>query len=93
MKVPTVSRLISAVGVALLLAGCSNKPYEPEVVTPQDVKARMDRGDAVLMADVRTPRSFQREHIEGAVSLPIAEVSQTNKVNLPKDRWIVLYCT
>lgn len=86
-------RLIAATGAALLLVGCSNKPYEPEVVTPQDVQARIQRGDAVLLADVRSPRSYQREHIEGAVSFPIAEVSQTNRVDLPKDRWIVLYCT
>lgn len=91
-----MSRLIrwmSVAATALVLAGCSNKPYEPEVVTPQDVQARIQRGDNVLMADVRHPRSFLREHIEGAVNFSIAEVSQTNKVDLPKDRWIVLYCT
>lgn len=89
-----MSRLTRLIAVAaLLLAGCSNKPYEPELVTPQDVQGRLQRGDAILMTDVRHPRSFAREHIEGAVNFPIAEVSQTHKVDLPKDRWIVLYCT
>lgn len=73
-------------------APAAETQYEPTVVTPQEVQARLKRGDAVVIADVRHADGYGREHIEGAVHFPYATLA-TDEVDLPKDRWIVLYCT
>lgn len=88
----TIRRLSAALLTAWALAGCAQKPYAPELVTPEAVQARVARGEAVLLADVRKPASYRAEHIDGAVSFPAARLAE-GRVALPKDRWIVLYCT
>lgn len=58
----------------------------------QDVKARLAQGAQVTVVDVRAREAFEREHIEGAVSLPWGELEKGHAM-LPKDRFILLYCT
>lgn len=88
----TIRRLGAVFLTAWALAGCAQKPYAPELVTPEAVQSRITRGEAVLFADVRKPASYRTEHIAGAVSFPAARLAE-GRVALPKDRWIVLYCT
>lgn len=90
-----VTRLVLT-GLALMAVGCNAKPagpYEPDPITPAEVQARRAKGETMLIADVRSKYAFEREHIEGAVMLPVAELSKEVKPGLPKDAWIVLYCT
>lgn len=65
--------------------------YQATVLTPKELKARSDQAELV-MVDVRPPESFEREHIAGAINLPWAQLSQSH-AQLPKDRFIALYCT
>lgn len=48
----------------------SPPPFELGRVTPQQVKALMDQGESVIIADVRGRASYELMHIEGAASLP-----------------------
>jgi rhodanese-related sulfurtransferase len=73
----------------LLLAACS--PYEPPRLTATEVHARMAKGEQVLFVDTRPPQAYALEHVDGAVNVPSSRFG--TKTDLPKDRWIVLYCT
>lgn len=65
-------------------------PFQVVRITPQEVRARMDRGESLLIADVRGPGSYDLTHIEGAVSLPGAEVQEWAP-KLDKEQTIVFY--
>ena len=51
---------------------------------------RLRRGDVVLV-DVRPTEEFEAGHIEGARSIPIAELHD-RLAELPADREVVAYC-
>lgn len=65
----------------------------PEIprVNLADAKAALDAGTAVFV-DVRDAGSFARSHIEGARSLPLAELDKRMGELTPTD-WIITYCT
>ena len=50
-------------------------------------------GTAIIL-DVRSAAAYEAGHIEGAVNIPLGEI-ETNAANLdlPKDQWIITYCT
>ncbi|MBU1046722.1 rhodanese-like domain-containing protein [Patescibacteria group bacterium] len=70
-------------------------------ITPQQLKEKMKlarRGgnkENFILLDVRTPEEFAENNIEGAISLPLQEISQENlrRVSLDdKKKEIVVYC-
>ena len=47
---------------------------------------------SAIFVDVRTKDSFDKQHISGALSIPLNELS--NRLSeLPKGSWIITYCT
>jgi rhodanese-related sulfurtransferase len=54
-------------------------------------KARELVKAGALLLDVRTPQEFSREHIDGAVNIPLSELDR-NMSSLKKDQPIVVYC-
>jgi rhodanese-related sulfurtransferase len=63
---------------------------EVEAIGRDELMARLARGDVVLV-DVRPAEEFEAGHIDGAQSIPIAELRQRLE-DLPSDREIVAYC-
>ncbi len=61
-------------------------------ITVEDLKARLDAGENVVVVDARSRESFDSGHIAGAVSIPVSEVSE-RYTELPRAAEIVLYCT
>lgn len=61
-----------------------------EVVAGDELLTRVRRGEVVLI-DVRPSEEFEAGHIEGARSIPIAEL-ESRLGELPDDREIVAYC-
>lgn len=47
-----------------------------------------------IFIDVREPAEYARDHVEGAINIPPAELIAGSKLldNIPKDAEIVLYC-
>jgi adenylyltransferase/sulfurtransferase len=43
-------------------------------IVPQDVKQRLERGEVLLLVDVREPWEHQTAHIEGARLIPLREI-------------------
>jgi len=65
-------------------------PFELQRITAQALKARMDQGESILIADVRGPGSYDLLHIAGAVSLPGAQYLEWG-ATLDKEKPIVFY--
>jgi rhodanese-related sulfurtransferase len=63
---------------------------EMEAIDRDELIARMRRGEIELV-DVRPADEFEAGHIEGARSIPLAELEQ-HLTDLPKDREVIAYC-
>jgi rhodanese-related sulfurtransferase len=61
-----------------------------EVVSRQELAARLRRGDLVVL-DVRPEAEFRAGHIAGARSIPVSELRRRLR-SLPKDVDVVAYC-
>jgi rhodanese-related sulfurtransferase len=60
-------------------------------ITPAEVKQRLDRGEKVVLIDVREPWEFNICRIEGAKLIPMGTVP-ANLQALDSDDEIVVYC-
>jgi 3-mercaptopyruvate sulfurtransferase SseA len=62
-------------------------------VSLEDAKAAFDNGLA-LFVDVRNKDVFRISHITGAYLITLQEFeTRPETINLPKDQWIITYCT
>lgn len=62
-------------------------------VTVEDAKAAFDEGTAVIV-DVRSQAAYEAGHVAGALSIPLNEFeSNIQNIGLPKEQWIITYCT
>jgi hypothetical protein len=63
-------------------------------ITPEELKARLDGGEPLLIVDVRDRVDFEAEPliIPGALHLSIEELDARH-AEIPREREIVLYCT
>jgi rhodanese-related sulfurtransferase/DNA-binding HxlR family transcriptional regulator len=61
-----------------------------EAIGREDLLERLSGGDVVLV-DVRPPEEFAAGHIEGARSIPLAELER-RLAELPPDREVIAYC-
>lgn len=67
------------------------EPMHITEVSPEQLQARLERGDDVVVVDLRQPWEYHAGHIPGAVSLFIEEVPM--RLNeLPTDVDVVLQC-
>ncbi len=74
-------------------APAGTKTAEYRRISPQDAKAAMDAGKNPIIVDVREPYEFASGHIPGAINLPLGDLTQLAKAELPdKDALIYLYC-
>ena len=60
----------------------------PEIAR-EDVRRLLDQG--AYLVEVLPAEEYEREHIAGAVSIPLARLAR-DADRLPRDRAIVVYC-
>jgi adenylyltransferase/sulfurtransferase len=83
---------------------CGIKPAEGELdrlppragdadfnISPADLKARMDRGDALFLLDVREPEEFKIGRLLGGALVPLGELA-ARQGELDPATEIVVYC-
>lgn len=63
---------------------------EVDGIDGEALAARLERGDIVLV-DVRPPEEYAAGHIDGAISVPLAELER-RLGELPGDREVIAYC-
>lgn len=60
---------------------------------PSDVYADLQNGETrFIVLDARTPESYGRGHIPGAINFPHRKIDATTVSVLPKNKLIVTYC-
>ena len=67
-------------------------PAEIPRIQARELWERLQAGEAIVVVDVRSREEYAQEHIAGALSLPLSELSQ-RAAELPRDRLLVFYCT
>lgn len=67
---------------------------EPTKVSIHEVKARVDRGDPLVIIDSRNNKEWDESpmKIPGAIRVPADEVDRLWR-EIPADRPIITYCT
>lgn len=61
---------------------------------PSDVHADLAKGvQDFLVIDCRSPESFARGHLPGALNLPYRKMTGESTTHLPRDKTLVTYCT
>ena len=62
-------------------------------VSLEEALVAYSRGTAIFV-DVRSKQSFDVSHIPGATNIQLGEFeTEPAKIKLPKDEWIITYCT
>ncbi len=63
-------------------------------ITVQELKAKMDSGEDILVIDVRTGNDYEgsKIKIKGAIRISIVKIEERYR-ELPSDKEIVTYCT
>lgn len=99
MKKIMIAAAVLAI-LALALTGCSKSTEEESVnekiqyvkISPKDAKEIMDNEESIVL-DVRTKNEYDQGHIEGAVLLPVDEISsKAEEVLKDKKAKILVYC-
>ena len=62
-----------------------------EQILPADLKQRLDRGDAIVVLDVREPDELALARLPGAVHIPMGDIP-ARLHELDPDREIVVMC-
>lgn len=60
-------------------------------ITPKELKERQDRGDPILLLDVREPWEYATAKIDGALLIPLGTLPQSLG-QLNREEEIVAYC-
>jgi rhodanese-related sulfurtransferase len=60
-------------------------------LSPQELKAKIDKGEKILLVDVRDPDEFAFNRIQGAIHIPLHELGLRHK-ELDPEADIVTYC-
>ncbi|MHB9033874.1 MAG: rhodanese-like domain-containing protein [Anaerolineae bacterium] len=76
---------------ALAETPAPTSPIVVQRISVADAKALVDAGDAILV-DTRAADYYNRQHAQGAISVPLDEVDKLMNT-LPKDKTLILYCT
>ncbi|MCZ2340433.1 MAG: rhodanese-like domain-containing protein [Bacteroidales bacterium] len=60
---------------------------------PQQVKAKLDAGEPVVLLDVRQPEEYEFCHIAGSRLIPLGDLVRcAGAVELPTEGTVVVYC-
>ncbi|WP_019635214.1 rhodanese-like domain-containing protein [Paenibacillus fonticola] len=60
-------------------------------ISPQELSARLKKGEAVKMLDVREPEEWAAGHIEGAKHIPLGQILERLR-ELDADEELIVIC-
>jgi len=60
-------------------------------ISPREIKQRLDRGEKVLLVDVREPWEHAQSRIEGDIHIPMGSIP-ANLQQLDSDEEVICYC-
>ena len=89
-----IQKILAALCLALLLAGCTSLDSAgyTQVSSEKAAQLMADYDDEIVL-DVRTPEEYAEAHIPGAINVPNEEIGEEPIAELPdKDQIILVYC-
>lgn len=82
--------VLSACG-ANILDGSTQEGYK--TITAEETKEMIDRGDNIILLDVRSEQEHKAGYIPGSILIPGSELARQAPVQIQdKDACIVVYC-
>lgn len=89
-----IQKILAALCLALLLAGCTSLDSAGYTQVSSEKAAQlMEDYDDEIVLDVRTPEEYAEAHIPGAINVPNEEIGEEPIAELPdKDQIILVYC-
>ena len=64
----------------------------PSKITPAEVQAIVERGDAVRFVDVRQPWEYENAHIPGILLIPLGELPRRFAAELDPGEAVICIC-
>ncbi len=64
----------------------------PRTITREQLKAKLDAGEDLVLLDVLSPESYRQQHLPGAINIPFDKLDAEHLADLPKEKEIVVYC-
>ncbi len=91
-----MSRTLARVGGLLLLIGLLQHAalggeFRTPSITPEELRARQQTADSLLVVDVRNPAEFRVGHLPGAINIPEPEIAQ-HLPTFEARSGVVVYC-
>ncbi|MBW1741256.1 MAG: rhodanese-like domain-containing protein [Deltaproteobacteria bacterium] len=62
------------------------------IISVQDLKAKMDAGEKLMLLNPLSDIEFNEGHIPGSVNIPLHEIMTTDKLPQDKDTLVITYC-
>lgn len=83
-----------AIVLSILILPLMGWADDVQRITVQELKAKMDKGESVVVLDVRTTGSWMSSHekIKGAVRISINAL-EARLAEIPKGSEVITYCT
>lgn len=75
---------------ALFLFSTSAVSIGAERITAEELKAMLERGEKIVLMDVRTPQEHYEAHIPGSILMPLDTLGSVDK--LPAGGRHIIYC-
>ena len=88
---PAVLAALALIAVIPRTSAAAEGAAEAPRIAAEEVKRLAARGEVVII-DTRGKDSYDFEHAEGALSVPLSEL-ESHLAELPKDKQIAAYCT
>lgn len=79
----------------ILFMGCGQGQVSNNLISPAEVKNKIDRNEEMILIDVRTHPEFNGElgHIPGAILLPVQQIEEWIKnYQNDKDKDFIMVC-
>lgn len=61
------------------------------LMSSTELQQRIDSEEDFILVDLHDPEHYQKEHIPGAINIPLAELEDRAHMELPKNARIVVY--
>ena len=59
----------------------------------EDIQKLQQKNNKIILLDVRSPQEYRERHLNGAINIPLYEISENIKRKLDINETIVVYCS
>ena len=63
-----------------------------DVITKDKLKDKLEKEDDINLVEVLSPEDYEKEHIKGAINMPVRTVGREARKQFDMDEEIIVYC-